>query len=113
MGRIISLSCISDVAYMKILLHLLFVIFSSVHKILYIVTHLSLIDWSFLSNNICLHILVNILLWVQLGTIWWQKKDLNAVFIFCQTLVEHFGFVRWMPIGYKVYFLSAVFYHLL
>ena len=44
-----SLRCISGVAYMKIFLHLLSVVFPVVHKIFNIGTHLSLIDWLFLS----------------------------------------------------------------
>ena len=48
-----TLCCISDVAYMKILLHLPFVIFSFGHKIFYIASHLILVNRAFLTDHIC------------------------------------------------------------
>ena len=50
--------------FVKVLLHLLSVIFSAVHKIFNVGRHLSLVDRAFLANNICLYILVYIFLWI-------------------------------------------------
>ncbi len=47
------LRCISDVLFMEVFLHLPSVIFSFVHKISYIGTHLSLVDGAFLAYHIC------------------------------------------------------------
>ena len=51
-----TLRGISDVAYMKIILHLPFVIFSFGHKIFYIASNLILVNRAFLTDHICFDI---------------------------------------------------------
>ena len=60
---------------MKVFLHLALIIFPFRHKIFYVTSHLSLVNWTFLADDICFQILVYILLWIQFRAI--QGKEVK------------------------------------
>jgi len=66
---------------MEILLHLFFVVFSTVHKILNIGAHFSLVDGAFFTNDAGLYILVQILLRVEFRTVRRDEEYFYPVFV--------------------------------
>lgn len=84
--------------YLERLFHLDFICFAVIHEIFDVVPHLRLIYSTFFIDDVYLHVLIDILLWIQFGAIGRQEKDFYPFLIPCKPLVKHLSLVRWMPV---------------